>query len=251
MSGTGEGNESLPKGERLQARLAHAGVASRRASELVILAGRVRVNGETVTELGTRVHPEDLVELDGKPLGGPERIRRIALHKPAGHVCTMSDPEGRPTAASLLAGVVSERVYNVGRLDAWSSGLIIFTNDGELARVAGHPSGGVEKEYVVDTDLPLPEGFAEAFTRGISEGGELLKAERVLLEGPKRARVVLVEGRNREIRRALSTFSLRALSLVRVRIGPVALGTLAPGAFRELDPAETDALLHPNPRTSD
>jgi len=251
VSGTGEGNGAPSKGERLQARLAHAGVASRRASELVILAGRVKVNGETVAGLGTRVHPEDLVELDGKPLGGPERIRRIALHKPAGHVCTMSDPEGRPTAASLLAGAVPERVYNVGRLDAWSSGLILFTNDGEIARVAGHPSGGIEKEYLVDTDLPLPGDFAEAFLRGIPEGGELLKAERVLVEGPKRARVVLVEGRNREIRRALSTFSLRALSLVRVRIGPVTLGTLAPGAWRELDQAETDALIHPEPRTSE
>ncbi|MBN1241512.1 MAG: rRNA pseudouridine synthase [Spirochaetales bacterium] len=249
MSGTAEDRDAPAKGERLQSRLAHAGVASRRACELVILSGRVRVNGATVTELGTRVLPEDLVELDGKPLGGPERIRRIALHKPAGHVCTMSDPEGRPTAVSLLAGRVSERVYNVGRLDAWSSGLILFTNDGELARVAGHPSGGIEKEYVVDTDLPLPEGFGEAFTRGIPEGGEILKAERVLVEGPKRARVVLVEGRNREIRRALSTFALRALSLVRVRIGKVELGSLGPGSWRDLEPFEVEDLIHPHTRS--
>lgn len=227
---------------RLQAWLARAGVASRRAAERLILEGRVSVNGSVVTELGTKVGPGDAVLFDGKRLSLEERKRYILLNKPAGLLSAMSDPEGRPLAVDLLKPEVEERVYNVGRLDQWSAGLLLFTNDGELASLLGHPSGGIEKEYEVETDLDLPDDFLPAFLRGIVVEGIRYAALRAARTGPHSARIVLVEGKNREIRRVLAARNLRALSLRRVRIGPLAIGDLAEGAHRELSPAEVAAL---------
>ncbi len=228
---------------RLQLVLARAGVASRRACEEYIVAGRVRVNGEVVTALGTKVRPGDKIEVDGKTLGAPERLRYVALHKPAGYICAMSDDRGRPLAVDLLRSRFPERLYNVGRLDFASSGLILFTNDGDFAKRAGHPSGGLDKEYLVETDLDVPASFVADFVRGIETDGETLRAERVESIGPRRLRIVLVEGRNREIRRALERAGLRALRLKRVRIGPLELGRLHEGEFCELDPHEVEAIL--------
>jgi len=226
---------------RLQVYLAQAGVASRRASEKLIEAGRVKVNGKTAT-IGQSVLPGDEVALDGKVLKPEERLRYILLNKPPGFLSTMSDDRDRPIAAALLGSAVPERVYNVGRLDQWSSGLLLFTNDGNLAKILIHPSGEVDKEYLVATDLPIPEGFAEAFSKGIDLEGEIHRALSVELMDQKTMKVVLVEGRNREVRRVLEHFGLRALSLRRIRLGPLTLGDLAEGSFRELSAAEVEAL---------
>lgn len=217
-------------------------MASRRASEELILAGRVSVNGKVVKELGSRARLEDEVRLDGKLLSLEERKRYILLHKPRGYLSSMSDPQGRPLAIDLLKPAIPERVYNVGRLDEWSSGLLLFTNDGELAARLGHPSGGIDKEYLVSTDLDIPEAFFSEFRAGLSIEGERYAALRAERLGPRQARVVLLEGKNREIRRVLERFGLKALKLCRVRLGPLELGSLEPGRFRELEPRELEAL---------
>lgn len=227
---------------RLQAFLAEAGIASRRACERLIEEGRVRVNGLPAT-LGMSVRQGDAVEFDGKPVGKREEKRYLALNKPRGFVSTMSDERGRPTAASLLTRAVSERVYNVGRLDQWSSGLLLFTNDGQLAKLLGHPSGSVDKEYLVSTDLDIPPSFEADFEAGIRLEDGVHKALSARRTGPRSLAVVLVEGRNREIRRVLELYGLRALSLSRVRIGPISLDGLAEGSFRELTDEEVAALF--------
>jgi 23S rRNA pseudouridine2605 synthase len=230
------------EGTRLQAFLAHAGVASRRACEKVILDRRVTINGALAAELGVRVRPGDTVELDGKPLEREGRKRYILLNKPAGYISAMSDPEGRPLASELLAGV-EERVYNVGRLDQWSSGLLLFTNDGDLASLLVHPSGGIEKEYDITADAPLSEEFFELFRAGVEIDGVVYRASALARTGPASARIVLVEGKNREIRRVLERFGRKAKVLRRIRIGSLSIGSLAEGAFRELSEAELDSLV--------
>ena len=160
-------NENIENNSiRLQTFLAHCGVASRRASEKIILDGRVDVNGKTVTELGTKVSPEDEVLVDGKKVFLEETKRYILLNKPAGYVCSLSDEKNRPVASELLKEKYSERLYNVGRLDMFSCGLIIFTNDGEFAKTLSHPSSELEKDYIVDSSVPLPRDLAESFEKG-------------------------------------------------------------------------------------
>jgi 23S rRNA pseudouridine2605 synthase len=239
-SGPDEGGEA--EGPRLQAYLARAGVASRRACERLILEGRVSVDGIAVTKLGSRVPPGSLVELDGAPVRPEARLRYILLNKPPGYISAMSDPEGRPLAADLLKGSVEERVYNAGRLDQWSSGLLVFTNDGELASLLLHPSGGIEKEYEIAADGPLPDSFFEGFRRGTRIDDVVYRALEAVRIGPSRARVVLVEGRNREIRRVLESFGRKAIVLKRVRIGPIRIGGLPEGSFRDLSADEVSAL---------
>ncbi|HCO49051.1 MAG TPA: rRNA pseudouridine synthase, partial [Spirochaetaceae bacterium] len=204
---------------RLQAYLASCGIGSRRACEKLLQGGRVSVNG-TIAKLGDSAFAGDEVRLDGKVVRQQTRLRYIALNKPVGFVTSMSDEMGRPVAASLVGSFVEERVYNVGRLDQWSSGLIFFTNDGDLTALLVHPSGRVDKEYEVETDLPIPEAFAKEFEDGVTIDGILYRAESVRVVGERRMNIVLVEGKNREIRRVLEHYGLRALALKRVRIGP-------------------------------
>jgi 23S rRNA pseudouridine2605 synthase len=229
------------EGTRLQAFLAHAGVASRRACERIILDERVAINGMVASELGVRVKPDDVVTLDGRRVGLEERKRYILLNKPAGYISAMSDPEGRPLAVELLKGV-EERVYNVGRLDQWSSGLLFFTNDGELASLLVHPSGGIEKEYRIVADAPLDDDFFASFRKGIEIDGIVYRASSLERLGPDSARVVLLEGKNREIRRVLEHSGRKAKVLTRVRIGNIAIGSLAEGSFRELSETEVEGL---------
>jgi 23S rRNA pseudouridine2605 synthase len=221
------------EGVRLQAFLAHAGIASRRACEKIIADGRVSINGKSASELGVRVFPGDEVTLDGRPVGPEGRKRYLLLNKPPGYISAMADPEGRPLASDLLIGV-EERVYNVGRLDQWSSGLLFFTNDGELASLLVHPSGGIEKEYEIVADAPLNDDFFDLFRAGLAIDGVVYRAESLVRQGTDSARAVLVEGKNREIR--------RARVLRRVRIGPLAIGDLAEGSYRELSAIEVETL---------
>ncbi len=226
---------------RLQAYLASCGIGSRRACEKLLVEGRVSVNG-SAAKLGDSAFPGDEVRLDGKVVRQQTRLRYIALNKPVGFVTSMSDEMGRPVAASLLGTSVEERVYNVGRLDQWSSGLLLFTNDGDLTALMVHPSGLIDKEYEVETDLDIPETFAQEFEAGVLVEDILYKAESVHVLSERKMRTVLIEGKNREIRRVLEHFGLRALKLKRVRIGPIELGDLAEGAHRELTLEEVAAL---------
>ena len=236
-------NNSNSENIRLQAFLAHCGVASRRASEQIILDGRVSVNGNVVTELGTKVSPSDKVLVDGKEVHLEESKRYVLLNKPLGYVCSQSDEKGRPVAVDLLKSKYKERLYNVGRLDMFSHGAIIFTNDGDFAAKLSHPSAEIEKEYLVETSFALPRYLAEDFRRGIRIDNVFYKAKDAQELNSHKMRIVLVEGKNREIRRVFESREAVIKNLKRVRIGCVELGDLQPGESRNLTNAEVNGLL--------
>ena len=239
-----EDNENSSKQEmRLQVYLAHAGVASRRACEKIIAEGRVSVNGTLVIDMGSKVRTGDTVLLDGKPVHPEARKCYVLLNKPAGFVCTLSDEKGRPTAADLLKETYSERLYNIGRLDMFSSGAILFTNDGDFAAKIEHPSAQIEKEYVIETTQDFPPELLTRFERGIRVDGIFYKCRSAAAVNRRKLRIVLVEGKNREIRRVLDSFNCTIKRLVRVRIGNLELGKLKAGEFRDLTAKERQALL--------
>ncbi len=227
---------------RLHVYLSRSGIASRRACEELIESGRVMVNGEVVTTLGTRVGEGDIVLFDGKKVELEQKKRYVLLNKPAGYVCSSSDEKGRPEAYSLLKGQYKERLYNVGRLDMMSSGAIIFTNDGDLCAYLEHPSSGIEKEYEIETFLPFSNDVLDSFMRGIRIEGIFYRAFRVSRLGKCKMRIVLIEGKNREIRRVLQYFQVKIKKLTRVRIGNVHLGSLEEGKSRELESYEIEKL---------
>ena len=228
---------------RLQAFLARCGVASRRASEKIITDGRVTVNGEVVTELGTKVSVTDKVCVDGNSVFLEETKRYVLLNKPAGYVCSLSDEKGRPVASDLLKPAFSERLYNVGRLDMFSSGLIIFTNDGDFAARLSHPSSELEKEYVVDTSLPIPRNLADEFKKGLRIDGVFYRCIEAQQLNARRMSIVLAEGKNREIRRVFESKEIGIKSLERIRIGNILIDNLKSGEFRELSSKEVEGLL--------
>ncbi|MDR2660167.1 MAG: rRNA pseudouridine synthase [Spirochaetaceae bacterium] len=230
------------KSLRLQVYLAHAGAASRRAAEKLISAGRVSVNGVVVTELGSKALPSDTVCVDGKPVHIESAMRYIALNKPPLYICSARDTENRPLAGDLLPPEIRERLYSVGRLDYRSSGLILYTNDGNFAAKLGHPSSEIEKEYIVEASGVIDGRLADSFLSGIEIEGVMYRARELEQLGRKKLRIVLIEGRNREIRRVFSHFHLHPVSLRRIRIGPVLLGGLAEGESRPLSAPELSAL---------
>ncbi|HZN55170.1 MAG TPA: pseudouridine synthase [Candidatus Polarisedimenticolaceae bacterium] len=228
--------------ERLQKVLAHAGIASRRAAERLMLAGRVTVNGTVATELGIKVDPErDAIKVDGRRVGRPPSHRTyLAFHKPRGVVTTLSDPEGRPTVRDYLRGVRA-RVFPVGRLDYDSEGLLLLTDDGPLARELMHPSRGVEKTYAVKVKGQPDNDAVIRLRRGVPVDGRR--------SGPAQVRIVrrgdnawlqvsIVEGRNRQVRKMLQAVGHPVQRLRRIRYGGVELGTLPVGAVRALSEAE-------------
>jgi 23S rRNA pseudouridine2605 synthase len=227
---------------RLQVYLARGGVASRRASEELIARGRVQVNGVTVAAPGQKVFPGDIVLLDGVPVKQESRLLYLALNKPPLYICSSHDPQGRPLALDLLPGDIPERLYSVGRLDFRSSGLIIFTNDGGFAAKVGHPGAEIEKEYLIEASGPVPDSIIEDFSRGLEIEGEKYRAKEIERTGRKSLRIVLIEGKNREIRRVFSHFHLHPVLLRRIRIGPVLLGKLGEGKTRSLEAREIERL---------
>jgi 23S rRNA pseudouridine2605 synthase len=229
------------KSIRLQVYLSHSGIASRRAAENIIAQGRVSVNGVTITSQGSKVEDGDTVLLDGKPISPESRLLYLALNKPPGFICSSSDPQGRPLALSLLPKT-QERLYNIGRLDYMSCGLIFFTNDGGFAGSLGHPSSELEKEYIVEATGVIPDEVVNAFNSGITIEEQFYRAKIAEKTGRKTLRIVLVEGKNREIRRVFSHFHLHPSLLRRIRIGPVLLGNLAEGDSRPLTDSEIIAL---------
>ncbi len=231
--------------QRLQKFMAACGAGSRRACESMIQAGRVTVNGRRITQQGQVVDPEtDAVSLDGRPLK-PERKRVFAFHKPRNVVSTLHDPQGRPTVGDYLTSV-PQRLTPVGRLDFGSEGLLLVTNDGELAHRCMHPRHHVEKVYICRLDKPLQPAHARAWRTGVEADGERLRClavtPRSSVRGDFAVRIVLGEGRNRHIRRMAEATGYRVLHLKRIRVGGVSLGDLPPGQLRELTEAEVKEL---------
>jgi 23S rRNA pseudouridine2605 synthase len=227
-------------GERLQKVLARLGVGSRRACEELIADGRVTVNGH-VAELGERVDVDhDLVEVDGAPVGIRPDLVYLLLNKPAGVVTTADDPQGRPTVIGLVP--TEPRVFPVGRLDLDTEGLLLLTNDGELAHRLTHPSFGVEKEYLAQVEGRPSRATLRRLRDGVElEDGPTAPA-RVSATEPDVLRIVIHEGRNRQVRRMCEAVGHPVRRLVRVRIGPLADRRLAPGTWRPLTGDEVRAL---------
>jgi pseudouridine synthase len=227
---------------RLQKYLAMAGAASRRAAEKMIMEGRVKVNGQTVTKMGVTV---DLVELDNRPVKLSAKKEYILLYKPVGYLTTLKDPYGRPTVKDLIKDVES-RVFPVGRLDLDTSGLLLLTNDGELANRLTHPAYGVEKEYLVRVhDLPGSE-VLQKLEKGIMlDDGCTAPAKVRLIKGGRPTSVLTLtirEGRNRQVRRMLEAVQHPVVSLKRIRFGPLTLTGMKSGHWRRLTAAEVKAL---------
>ncbi len=251
--------------ERLQKVLAHAGVASRRECEDMILQGRVEVDGITIRELGTKVDPsKSKISVDGQRVK-LEPLVYYAVHKPSGVVSTNNDPAGRPRVVDLLPEI-PQRVYTVGRLDEASTGLILLTNDGDLANKLAHPKYGVEKVYrAVVAGTPTPETL-EKVTEGVWLAEGKARAKRVRIVGRRGdaaiLEMVLAEGKNREVRRMLAKLGHKVMSLIRIAVGPVLLKGIAPGQSRPLNSYEVGLLRkvaagipiktreHEEPRTS-
>ena len=231
--------------ERLQRFLARAGFGSRRSCEDLIRAGRIVVNGVVVRAMGTTVVPDrDTVRVDGKTIR-PQRALTLMLHKPAGTVTTLKDPEGRRLVTDLLPPGLP-RLYPVGRLDYWTEGLLLLTNDGDLALRLSHPRYGVPKVYHAKVKgVPPPEAVAR-LTAGVRSRGEPLRALRAkvvrVLEKNAVLEVVVTEGKHHQVRRLCEAIGYPALRLVRMAMGPLRLGDLPRGAYRPLTASELQAL---------
>jgi 23S rRNA pseudouridine2605 synthase len=234
-----------PGMERLNKLLAHAGLGSRRKVEALINAGRVAIDGQVVRDLATRVEPgKHRISVDGEPVRLERHVYWL-VHKPRGYICSNHDPARRPLAIDLVPQV-NQRVYTVGRLDEASEGLLLLTNDGDLANQLMHPRFGVEKTYLVQVaGDPTPEDLKQLLA-GVWLSDGHVRARRVKREKHQKdstwLRIVLNEGKNREIRRMLARLGHRVLRLRRIAIGPVVLGALPVGKARRLSGPELAAL---------
>lgn len=231
---------------RLQKVLAQAGIASRRASERIIAAGRVRVNGAVVKEMGTKVEPgRDVVSVDEREVGRKSR-RYIALHKPRGYICSRAADEDRQRIGDLLPKEWSD-LFSVGRLDYQSEGLIFLTNDGDFCLKLTHPRYRIPKVYVAKIEGRVQPETVRKFTQGVLSAGEKLQASRARLISANNTsstvELELTEGKNREVRRLFEAENLTVERLQRVRIGPVKLGELPAGKWRALTEPEIKSLL--------
>lgn len=236
--------------ERLQKIIAAAGVASRRKSEELIRQGRVSVNGQTVTELGSKADlARDRIQVDGRALPRSSKALYLLVHKPAGYVSTVTDPQRRPTVVSLVRSV-KERVYPVGRLDYHSSGIMLLTNDGELANFLMSRASAVPRTYHVKVEGSPDGGSLRQLERGVVLDGQRTAPARIRALGARSGsekpwyEITLVEGRYHQVRRMFERIGQPVVKLKRVRIAFLTDEGLAPGQFRHLTAAEVDRLKH-------
>ncbi len=231
---------------RLQKFIAGAGICSRRKAEELITAGKVKVNGQRITELGTKIDPDsDSVEVDGKLIDAAGKKYYIMLNKPAGYITTTSDTHDRPTVMNLVSDIKA-RIYPVGRLDADTEGLLLMTNDGDFANAVIHPSKKHEKVYIAEVKgLPMLETL-KILKRGVDTGEYITKPANIeLLKGNQSTstlKIGITEGRKRQVRIMCETVGHPVLALKRVEIGPLTLGNLPKGKWRHLRKEEIDRI---------
>lgn len=231
---------------RIAKYMASTGVASRRKSEELIFAGRVQVNGQVVREPGTQIDPDtDRVLVDGRPTAPPEKKVYIMFNKPVGCVSTCQDDRGRKTVLDYIHGV-EERIYPIGRLDFTTEGLLLLTNDGDLAMKLTHPRNEVGKRYYVVVNRSLTSADSKQLERGVFiEGGKTAPAQiKIIKNVPERTELTMIihEGRNRQVRRMFEAIGKEVVFLKRISIGDLNLGTLKKGEFRFLEPEEIEYL---------
>ncbi|MCB0916242.1 MAG: rRNA pseudouridine synthase [Actinobacteria bacterium] len=240
------GPQPAAEGVRLQKVLAAAGVGSRRYAEVLIDAGRVTVDGEVVRGQGMRVDPESaVIHVDGVRVPTAAGAAVYMLNKPVGVHSTMSDPQGRPCVGDLVGGL-DQRVFHVGRLDAATSGLLLLTNDGELANRLTHPSHGVAKTYLAEVAGPIKPATLGRLRAGVELDGRVVEVESIRVVSTNGAKVhlelVIHEGRKHVVRRLLQSVGHPVSGLVRTQVGPLHLGGLKPGKLRRLSREELGAL---------
>lgn len=238
------------EGERLQKVIAQAGVASRRHAEQLILEGKVQVNGQKVTELGTKVRPTDIVTVDGRKLQRSQKpsYEYYLLNKPTGYITSVTDPQGRRTVMDLMKGV-KQRIYPVGRLDYDTSGLLVLTNDGDLAHRLMHPRFGVDKTYRVEVKGTIPHHALERLRNGVElEDGKTAPARVRILPRTNQGslqpvEITIHEGRNRQVRRMFDAVGFPVVTLERIQFGPLRLDdNLKVGTYRSLTAKEVQEL---------
>lgn len=234
---------------RLNKIIADAGIASRRAADQLILEGRVSVDGEVITELGNKFDPEICdIKVDGESLSISKSKTYLAFHKPAGVISTMSDPEGRSNLGDFFKNR-KDRLYHVGRLDKDSEGLILLTNDGELAHRATHPSYGLEKRYLVEIEGEFNKQLSDQLLQGVRLEDGLARAVKVIharavSRNHHWVEITIHEGRYHIIRRLIESLGLKVLRLIRLDFGPISLGDMKPGRHRVLNSQEMTNLFN-------
>lgn len=234
---------------RLNKIIADAGIASRRAADQLILEGRVSVDGEVITELGNKFDPEICdIKVDGESLSISKSKTYLAFHKPPGVISTMSDPEGRSNLGDFFKDR-KDRLYHVGRLDKDSEGLILLTNDGELAHRATHPSFGLEKRYLVEIDGDFNKQISDQLLQGVRLEDGLARAVKVIharavSRNHHWVEITIHEGRYHIIRRLIESLGLKVLRLIRLDFGPISLGDMKPGRHRVLNSQEMTNLFN-------
>jgi 23S rRNA pseudouridine2605 synthase len=232
----------VPQELRLSRFLSMAGVASRRAAEQLILDGKVKVNGYVVKTLGTKINPKsDRVEVEGKPASADRALVVILLNKPKGCICSRKDPEGRESVYDIL-GAAGKGLFSIGRLDYNSEGVILFTNDGNLAQALMHPSASVKRVYRVRIRGLVDPQLGRRLLEGVESEGEMLSVEEAWVDGQTKTHtwvsVVLREGKNRHLRRMFEALGYTVARLVRVQYAALDTGDLDPGRWRQLSPGE-------------
>ena len=232
---------------RIQKYIADAGICSRRKAEDMILDGLVKVNGETLTELGYQMQENDVVEVSGQVISAPEKKVYYLMYKPRGYVTTVKDQFDRPCVMDLIGEDVKERIYPAGRLDYHTEGLLILSNDGEFVNAITHPKHHIEKKYLAVVNGIIKEEAVEKLKRGVVIDGKKTAPAKVFLSEIFKDKclveIAICEGRNRQVRKMFEAVGHRVLELKRVQIGPIEIGSLKEGKIRKLNPNEVQALL--------
>ena len=227
--------------ERLNKYIASCGVCSRRKADELISSEKVKVNGQVVTNLGEKVSPKDIVEVDNKLIHKEEKKVYIVLNKPKGYVTTNSDEYNRKNVIDLIDENV--RVYSIGRLDKDTEGLLLLTNDGEFSNKVMHPRNKIEKTYIVTTDTNVTNEQLEKLTNGVDIGDYITRPAKVKRIGNDKVQIIISEGKNRQVRRMCDSVGINLLNLRRIQVGNVLLGNLQSGKYRYLTAKEKNELI--------